>query len=93
MTSTRLADRLNSRRRSEPGRRWVRIVMAVLATIGALDTGSITLNQSSNDFGGPVSATTTGGAGITLTDANSIALGAISASGAACSRPTAPSWC
>jgi len=45
VTSTRLADRLNSRRRSEPGRRWVRIVMAVLATIGALDTGSITLKR------------------------------------------------
>jgi uncharacterized membrane protein len=45
VTSTRLADRLNSRRRNEPGRRWVRIVMAVLATIGALDTGSITLKR------------------------------------------------
>ncbi|MEI7665338.1 MAG: vitamin K epoxide reductase family protein [Synechococcaceae cyanobacterium ELA263] len=45
MTSTRLADRLNSRRRPESGRRWVRIVMAVLATIGALDTGSITLKR------------------------------------------------
>jgi hypothetical protein len=45
VTSTRLADRLNSRRRPEAGRRWVRIVMAVLATIGALDTGSITLKR------------------------------------------------
>ena len=45
MTSTRLADRLTSRRRSEPTRRWVRVVMAVLATIGALDTGSITLKR------------------------------------------------
>ncbi|MFM7085953.1 MAG: vitamin K epoxide reductase family protein [Cyanobium sp.] len=46
MTFTRLADRLSSsRRRSEPNRRWVRIVMAVLATVGALDTGSITLKR------------------------------------------------
>jgi uncharacterized membrane protein len=45
VTSTRLADRLNTRRRSEPTRRWVRVVMAVLATIGALDTGSITLKR------------------------------------------------
>ena len=45
VTSTRLADRLNSRRRPDSGRRWVRIVMAVLATIGALDTGSITLKR------------------------------------------------
>ena len=45
VTSTRLADRLTTRRRSEPSRRWVRVVMAVLATIGALDTGSITLKR------------------------------------------------
>ncbi|KEF40703.1 MAG: thioredoxin [Cyanobium sp. CACIAM 14] len=45
MTSTRLASRLTSRRRTEPGRRWVRVVMAVLATIGAIDTGSVTLNR------------------------------------------------
>jgi uncharacterized membrane protein len=45
VTSTRLADRLSSRRRGEPSRRWVRIAMAILASIGALDTGSITLKR------------------------------------------------
>ncbi len=44
MTSSRLSERLSaSRRRSEPHRRWVRVAMAVLATIGVIDTGSITL--------------------------------------------------
>lgn len=62
MTSSRLSDRLNaSRRRSDPGRRWVRVVIAVLATIGVIDTGSITLKAwgllsslscSSEDFFG-----------------------------------------
>jgi uncharacterized membrane protein len=46
VTSTRLASRLSSnRRRSDPGRRWVRVAMAVLATIGAIDTGAITLKR------------------------------------------------
>jgi uncharacterized membrane protein/glutaredoxin len=46
LTSSRLSDRLSSsRRRSDPGRRWVRVVMAVLATIGVIDTGSITLKK------------------------------------------------
>ena len=46
MTSSRLSERLGSgRRRSDPGRRWVRVVMAVLATIGVIDTGSITLKK------------------------------------------------
>ena len=45
VTSTRLASRLTNRRRPEPGRRWARVVMAVLATIGVIDTGSITLNR------------------------------------------------
>ncbi|MCP9820796.1 thioredoxin [Synechococcus sp. Cruz-9H2] len=45
MTSTRLSSRLSSRRRSDPGLRWVRVVMAVLATIGAIDTGAITLKR------------------------------------------------
>ncbi|MEA5392770.1 vitamin K epoxide reductase family protein [Cyanobium gracile UHCC 0139] len=45
MTSTRLASRLTSRRRPEPGRRWARVVMAVLATIGVIDTAAITLNR------------------------------------------------
>lgn len=44
VTSSRLSERLGSqRRRGENGRRWVRVVMAVLATIGVIDTGSITL--------------------------------------------------
>lgn len=46
MTSTRLSQRLNStRRRSDPARRWARVAMAVLATIGAIDTGAITLKR------------------------------------------------
>ena len=46
MTSSRLSERLSStRRRSDPGSRWVRVVMAVLATIGVIDTGSITLKK------------------------------------------------
>ena len=46
VTSSRLSERLNSqRRRPESGRRWVHVVMAVLATIGVIDTGSITLNK------------------------------------------------
>jgi hypothetical protein len=44
-------------------------------------TGSISFNQSSNDFGGAVSATTTAPAFIVLRDSNSIRLGAISAGG------------
>jgi uncharacterized membrane protein/glutaredoxin len=44
VTSSRLSDRLaGQRRRPDLGRRWVRVVMAVLATIGVIDTGSITL--------------------------------------------------
>lgn len=46
MTSSRLSDRLSSnRRRSEPGRRWVRVLLAILATVGVIDTGSITLKS------------------------------------------------
>ena len=47
MTSTRLSQRLSSnRRRGEPGgNRWIRVAIAVLATIGAIDTGSITLKK------------------------------------------------
>ncbi|MFM8659807.1 MAG: vitamin K epoxide reductase family protein [Cyanobium sp.] len=46
MTSSRLSDRLSaSRRRPDSGSRWLRVVMAVLATIGAIDTGSITLKR------------------------------------------------
>jgi len=45
VTSTRLASRLNNRRRNDPGHRWVRVAMAVLASIGAIDTGAITLKR------------------------------------------------
>jgi len=46
VTSTRLSQHLNStRRRSDPARRWARVAMAVLATIGAIDTGAITLKR------------------------------------------------
>lgn len=46
VTSSRLSDRLSSnRRRPESGPRWVRVAMAVLATVGAIDTGSITLSK------------------------------------------------
>ena len=37
--------RLTSRRRQDPGSKWVRIAMAVLATVGVIDTGSITLQR------------------------------------------------
>ncbi|WP_254928468.1 vitamin K epoxide reductase family protein [Cyanobium sp. T1B-Tous] len=46
MTSTRLSQRLSSsRRRSDPARRWARVAMAVLATVGFIDTGAITLKR------------------------------------------------
>ena len=46
MSSSRLSERLGSQRgRGDGGRRWVRVVMAVLATIGVIDTGSITLSK------------------------------------------------
>ncbi|MEB3361382.1 MAG: vitamin K epoxide reductase family protein [Synechococcaceae cyanobacterium] len=46
MTSTRLSERLaGQRRRQDPLRRWYLVAMAVLATIGAIDTGSITLKR------------------------------------------------
>ncbi|MEX1316626.1 MAG: vitamin K epoxide reductase family protein [Synechococcaceae cyanobacterium] len=46
MTSSRLSERLSSsRRRGDSGNRWVRVVMAVLATVGMVDTGSITLER------------------------------------------------
>lgn len=51
------------------------------ATVLNPGTGSISLNQSGNDFGGAVSATTTAPAFIVLRDTNSIQLGAISAGG------------
>ena len=46
MTSSRLSERLaGQRRRGDGGQRWVRVVIAVLATIGVIDTGSITLKK------------------------------------------------
>jgi len=45
LTTTQLASRLSQRRRTDPGRRWIWVVMSVLATIGAIDTGAITLKR------------------------------------------------
>jgi uncharacterized membrane protein len=46
VTSSRLSERLSAtRRRSDSGNRWLRVVMAVLATVGLIDTGSITLER------------------------------------------------
>jgi len=45
VTSSQLASRLNQRRRTDSGPRWLWVVMAVLASIGAIDTGAITLKR------------------------------------------------
>ncbi len=47
MTSSRLSERLSANRRSSSsgGNRWLRVAMAVLATVGVIDTGSITLKR------------------------------------------------
>ncbi|WP_353618029.1 vitamin K epoxide reductase family protein [Synechococcus sp. CCY 0621] len=46
MSSATRTNPLSSRRAAqEPGRPWVRLAMAVLATIGMIDTGSITANR------------------------------------------------
>jgi len=45
VTSTQLSSRLSHSRRLDPGRRWLWVAMAVLATIGAIDTGAITLKR------------------------------------------------
>jgi uncharacterized membrane protein/glutaredoxin len=46
VTSSRLSERLSSnRRRGDSGNRWIRVAMAVLATVGVIDTGSITLER------------------------------------------------
>ncbi len=37
--------RIKIRRRQDQGLKWTRIAMAILATIGVIDTGSITLNK------------------------------------------------
>ncbi len=39
------ASRLTSRRRQDLGSKWARVTMAILSTIGVIDTGSITLNK------------------------------------------------
>ncbi len=62
MSSSRLSERLaGQRRRGDSGNKWIRVAMAVLATIGVIDTGSITLKKwgvlaalscSSQDFFG-----------------------------------------
>ena len=39
------ASRLKSRRRQDLGSKWARVVIAILSTIGVIDTGSITLNK------------------------------------------------
>jgi uncharacterized membrane protein/glutaredoxin len=47
VTSSRLSERLSANRRSSStgGNRWLRVAMAVLATVGVIDTGSITLKR------------------------------------------------
>jgi len=37
--------RIKSRRRQDQGSKWARVTMAILATIGVIDTGSITFNR------------------------------------------------
>ena len=37
--------RLKSRRRKELGSKWARVTIAIIATVGVIDTGSITLNK------------------------------------------------
>ena len=39
------ASRLTSRRRQDLGSKWARVAMAILSTIGVIDTGSITLSK------------------------------------------------
>jgi len=39
------ATRLKSRRRQDLGSKWTRIAIAILSTVGVIDTGSITLNK------------------------------------------------
>ena len=46
VTSSRLSERLaGQRRRGDAGSKWIRVAMAVLATVGVIDTGSITLKK------------------------------------------------
>ena len=39
------SSRLKSRRRQDLGSKWTRVAIAVLSTVGVIDTGSITLNK------------------------------------------------
>ena len=39
------SSRLNSRRRQDLGSKWARVTIAILSTVGVIDTGSITLNK------------------------------------------------
>jgi len=39
------SSRLKSRRRNEQGSKWARVAIAILSTIGVIDTGSITLHK------------------------------------------------
>ena len=39
------ASRLKSRRRQDLGSKWSRVAIAILSTVGVIDTGSITLNK------------------------------------------------
>ena len=39
------ASRLKSRRRQDLGSKWSRVTIAILSTVGVIDTGSITLNK------------------------------------------------
>jgi len=39
------SSRLKSRRRQDLGSKWARVVIAILSTVGIIDTGSITLNK------------------------------------------------
>tara|TARA_B100000579_G_scaffold314429_1_gene263919 strand:+ start:2040 stop:2981 length:942 start_codon:yes stop_codon:yes gene_type:complete len=39
------ASRLKSRRRQDLGSKWARVAIAILSTVGVIDTGSITLNR------------------------------------------------
>ena len=39
------ASRLKSRRRQDLGYKWARVAIAILSTVGVIDTGSITLNK------------------------------------------------
>ena len=39
------SSRLTSRRRNDHGKKWLRVSIAILATMGVIDTGSITLSR------------------------------------------------